>query len=288
VARSLAPALTGAGYRVVSVASRTQASAYAVAALVPGCKVGTLQQTGDAADLVLITTSDGAIADVVAQVRWRDGMSAVHCSGALTTDVLEVAKAQGSGVGSWHPFQTFSDVLSNVGTRSDVDGGRGNGSAASPLDGATVGIEAEGALLETLTVMAERLGAVPLPVPAEARVLYHAASVMSCGYLTTLLHQAELLWERAGLPREGAMPAIAHIVHTTVDKVAAGGAGAALSGPTSRGDAATVHLHLEAIASAAPEILPLYREIAKRSVSLAEEAGKPAGDIDWEGLLGRR
>jgi hypothetical protein len=49
-----------------------------------------------------------------------------------------------------------------------------------------------------------------------------------------------------------------------------------------------VHLHLEAIASAAPEILPLYREIAKRSVSLAEEAGKPAGDIDWEGLLGRR
>lgn len=282
MARILAPALSASGYEVVCVSSRTQASAVSIAASVPRCVAGSAQETADAANLVLITTNDDSIADVAEQVSWRDGVMAVHCSGALTTDVLEPARRQGADVGSWHPFQTFSDVgiYSGGMERSET------AVPAAPLVGATIGIEADGQLLKTLTEMAERLGALPLPVPGNARVLYHAASVISCGYLTTLLHQAELLWERAGLPREAALTAIAHIVHTTVDNIAVGGAAAALSGPTSRGDVSTVQLHLDAIASEAPEVLPLYKAIAGRSVALAAEAGKTVDDVDWAGLLG--
>ena len=96
------------------------------------------------------------------------------------------ADAQSAGAccrGSvWHPFQTFGGETS--------------------LQGVTFGIEADGALLDALERLSTEVGGYALRVPAESRALYHAASVMSCGYLTTLLNEAQTLWEKAAsLPR---------------------------------------------------------------------------------------
>ena len=268
LASTLAPALAAAGYRVAAVASRTSASAERVAALVPGAAAADPQGVVDAAELVFLTTSDGAIGPVAGALRWRDGQAAVHCSGALTLEPLAAARKQGALVGSWHPFQTF-----------------GAGGTATTLAGVTFGIEAGAGLYDTLAELARRVGGAALPVPAEARVLYHAASVMSCGYLTTLLHEAEALWKRAGLPPEAAGAAIGVLAETTLANLRRAGAGAALSGPTSRGDEATVRLHLDAVAERAPELLPLYAAVSARSAVLAEEAGRPVGETDWAALF---
>ena len=268
VAGALAPALAAAGYRVAAVASRSGASAEGVAALVPGATVTDTQGVADAAELVFLTTSDGAIGSVAGALRWRDGQAAVHCSGALTLDPLAAAREQGALTGSWHPFQTF-----------------GAEGTATTLEGVTFGIEADAGLYDTLAELTERVGGVALPVPAGARALYHAASVMSCGYLTTLLHEAEALWTRAGLPPEAAGPAIGVLAETTLANLRQAGAGAALSGPTSRGDEATVRLHLDAVAARAPELLPLYAAVSARSAVLAEEVGRPVGETDWAALF---
>ncbi|MCH7607904.1 MAG: DUF2520 domain-containing protein [Chloroflexi bacterium] len=275
VASTLAPALAAAGYRVAAVASRTSASAERVAALVPGAAspdVQSAQGVADAAELVFLTTSDGAIGPVAGALRWRDGQAVVHCSGALTLDPLAAARKYGALVGSWHPFQTF------------VAPGGAEGTSAT-LAGVTFGIEADAGLYERLAELARRVGGVALPVPAGARVLYHAASVMSCGYLTTLLHEAEALWKRAGLPPEAAGAAIGVLAETTLANLRRAGAEAALSGPTSRGDEATVRLHLDAVAARAPELLPLYAAVSARSAVLAEEAGRPVGETDWAALF---
>lgn len=268
VAGALAPALARLGSRVAAIASRSRESAERVAALVPGSRAATAQEAADSADAVFITTSDGAIADVAASVAWRPGQFALHCSGALTLEPLEPARAAGASVGSWHPFQTF--------------GGE------TRLDGATFGIEAEGDALAFLERLTEDVGGHALRVPASARALYHAASVMSCGYLTTLLHEARTLWVRAGLPPEQAARAIGRLAETTLANIERDGAGAALTGPTSRGDAATVRLHIAATREAAPELLPLYKEISLRSAQLAREAGRPGGLVDWEELFAER
>ena len=265
VAGMLAPAFAGIGYPVPAVASRSLESAERVASLVPGCRAVFAQDAADAAEVVFVTTSDGAIGEVASSVSWRAGQGVVHCSGALTCAPLAPARAAGASVGSWHPFQTF--------------GGE------TALAGVTFGIEAEGDLLAFLERLASEVGGHPLRVPAEARALYHAASVFSCGYLATLLGEARTLWTRAGLPPEQALRAIAHIARSTVANVERTGAAPALTGPTSRGDAGTVRLHLDAVRDAAPELLPLYREISLRSVELAREAGRPGGEMDWRPLF---
>ena len=264
VAGVLAPAFAETGYAVVAAASRSPASAERIASLVPGCRAVSPQEAA-AAEVVFITTSDGAVGEVASSVEWRAGQGVVHCSGALTCGPLAPARAAGASVGSWHPFQTF--------------GGE------TTLAGVTFGIEADGELLAFLERLASEVGGYPLRVPAEARALYHAASVLSCGYLTTLLGEARTLWTRAGLPPEQAFQAIAHIARTTVANVEQFGAGTALTGPTSRGDTGTVQLHLDAVRSVAPELLPLYREICLRSVELAREAGRPGATLDWRPLF---
>ena len=268
VAGTLAPALADAGYRVAAVSSRTQASAERVAALVPGTVASDAQGVGNAANLVFITTSDGAVQGVAGGLRWRRGQAAVHCSGVLTLEPLAPARAQGATTGSWHPFQTF--------------GGEGT---STRLEGVTFGIEADAELYETLAELTERVGGIPLPVPAGARPLYHAASVMSCGYLTTLLHEAEVLWVRAGLPRESAGRAIGVLAEATLANMRSAGAEAALSGPTTRGDEDTVRMHLDAVSSSAPELLPLYAALSARSAVLARDAGQSTGGTDWDALF---
>ena len=271
----LGVALARAGYPVVAVGSRSMSSAEQAAVRISEaspraesgrCVAVTPQEVVDAAELVLVTTPDDTIADVSRALRWRAGQGVAHCSGALPATVLSEAGAWGARTGSWHPFQTLTGV--------------------ARLEGVTFGIEAEEEPYDTLAAMSRAVGAVPLPVPAEARPLYHAASVLSCGYLTTLLREARRLWEAAGLPGKAATPAIGAIAEATLANLRAVGDEASLTGPTSRGDAGTVRLHLEAIAGAAPELLPLYSAISRRSAVPAHEAGRPAGSMDdWDALF---
>lgn len=267
----LGVALAAAGYDVRSVASRSPDSAERVASAIRdagcgGCVAASSQASADRADVVLVTTNDAAIAEVARALRWRGGQAVVHCSGALSTEVLAPAAAQGAAVGSWHPFQTLTGT--------------------ARLEGATFGIEADSELYATLAAMTQAVGGIPLPVPAESRVLYHAASVMSCGYLTTLLREAGRLWEAAGLPPEAGAAAIGAIAEATLANARAMGPGATLTGPTSRGDAGTVRLHLESVTAAAPELLPLYGAISRRSAVLALEVGRPTNELsDWDALF---
>ena len=75
------------------------------------------------------------------------------------------------------------------------------------------------------------------------------------------------------------------LAEATLANLRAAGAEAALSGPTSRGDGDTVRMHLDAISSSAPELLPLYAALSARSAVLAKDAGRPTGGTDWDALF---
>ncbi len=105
------------------------------------------------------------------------------------------------------------------------------------------------------------------------KVLYHAAAVMACNYVTALLDAAVTVYGKAGIKSESAVAAIAPMVLATVENVAAMGPAEALTGPIARGDQAVVRRHLEALGRCDDELTALYKTLGRRTVDLALRKG---------------
>ena len=142
VGTALAVGLHRKGYPVVAAASRTKASADALANRVPGCQAFSgLQEAVDAADVVFLTTLDDAIGPVASSLTWRRDQAAVHCSAVQGLDVLDHPRKQGALAGAFHPLQTFPSADRAVESLSET----------------TFAIEADPPLAPYLTEMARAL-----------------------------------------------------------------------------------------------------------------------------------
>jgi predicted short-subunit dehydrogenase-like oxidoreductase (DUF2520 family) len=259
VGTALAIRLREKGYSVVAAASRSLASAERLAAEVTGCHaLTTAQAVADVADLVFITTPDGAIGQVAAQVKWRSGQCVVHCSGADSTEVLQPAKALGARTGAFHPLQTFAGV------RQAVDN----------IPGSTFAIEAEEPLRTDLKGMAEALGGYWIELKASDKVVYHASAVIACNYLVTLVTLATDLWQTFGVPRQEATRALMPLLRGTLNNLENIGIPNCLTGPIARGDMGTVQKHLAALDTVAPSVAATYRELGLQTIPVSLSKGK--------------
>ena len=265
---TLAQAMHRCGYRVCAVASRTAASAERLADAIPGCDAASPQEVVDRCDTVFLTVPDDAIADVAVSLRWRDGQSVVHCSGALPLDVLSPAAQSGAAAteagaigGAMHPLQTFT---------AGVD-------ATAAFQGIACAIEAPAPLRGALDDLAARLGGWPISLSSEDRVLYHASAIAACGLVATLLKLAGDLW--TGIPglEEQGMRALLPLTRSTLGNIERQGLPSALTGPAARGDVGVVHMHLDALSDRAPGFLPLYAALSLASLPIAREKGTLAG-----------
>ena len=258
---TLAQAMHRCGYRVRAVASRTAAAAERLADAIPGCDAASPQDVADRCDTVFLTVPDDAIADVAASLRWRDGQSVVHCSGALALDVLSAATEAGAIGGAMHPLQTFT---------AGVD-------ATVAFQGVACAIEAPAPLRAALDDLAARLGGWPISLSSEDRVLYHASAIAACGLVATLLKLAGDLW--SGIPglEEQGMRALLPLTRSTLNNIERQGLPAALTGPAARGDVGVVQRHLDALSERAPGFLPLYAALSLASLPIAQEKGTLGG-----------
>ena len=250
-----------AGWRVVVVAGREASSAAAAAG---------------AADLVLLTVPDGAIAVVCDELAgagaFRSGAVVAHCSGALASDVLASARETcGCAVGSMHPLQAFPSAEAAVAT----------------LGGAFFFCEGDDAAVSVLERLAESIGGRAVRIAPGAKALYHAAAAMACNHLTALLDAAAAMCEQAGIDRATAMEALGPMVRATIENVASMGPEAALTGPVARGDVETVRRHLAALADCPPALRGFYRAAATWTARLAEGKGAagPAAIMEIRRLL---
>ena len=185
------------------------------------------------AGLVLLCVPDRAIAEVARAV--EPGPWVAHVSGATPLAALEPHTRRLSV----HPLQTFT-----------LERG------PEQLDGAWAAVTAEGADgLEVGFELARVLGLEPFELADDRRALYHAGAAFASNYLVTLHRVASRLVEAAGAPAEGLLP----LMRRTIDN------GFQMTGPIARGDWATVDAHVAAIDEAAPELGPLYRELAAAS-----------------------
>jgi len=259
VGTALAARLAGRGYPVVAVSSRSRASAQRLAQAAGGCRVfDNSQAVADNAELIFITTPDGAIASVVSEVSWHPGQSVVHCSGADSTDILKKAKEAGAKVGAFHPLQTFASPQQ----------------AIENIPGSTFALEAEEPLLGTLKSMAAALEGNWVELKAEDKVLYHAAAVFACNYMVTLVKLATDLWQTFGVPQQKATKALVPLLRGTLHNIETIGIPQCLTGPIARGDTGTINKHLDALKATAPHLLSTYRELGRQTIPIAVAKGK--------------
>jgi len=256
-----------AGIEVAAVGGGHRGAAQAAARLIgPGVRSVSADEAAAAAGLVLLTVPDDVIAPVAAQLAQQGaflpGTVVAHCSGALGSDALAVARQAGCEVGSMHPLQTFPTVEA----------------AVEKLPGAPFFIEGTPAACERLDAFAAAIGGQPRRLRSDAKALYHAAAAMSSNFLVALLDGASAvmalaLTESADANREQAMSALAPLLRASVDNVLALGPEAALTGPIARGDVHTVEQHWKALARFGPEFRDTYHALAKLTIELALRKG---------------
>lgn len=240
----------------------TSEGARAAVAFISGGKAVAYIADMSPADVWMITTPDRAIAATAQELAdagvLRAGDIVFHCSGSLSSAELAAVGQIGSHTASVHPLKSFADPLA----------------AADTFTKTHCMAEGDAAALALLHPAFERIGGRVSPIDAEFKTVYHAASVMVCNYLTSLLEAGLRGYEKAGIDRLTASDMMQPLVRETLDNVFSLGTSAALTGPIVRGDDAVVAGHLRALDTWDARISAVYRALGTIAIDLARERGE--------------
>jgi len=262
VGTALARHLAAAGYPAAGFFSRSRASAERAAAIAgaPTLVHAEPRAAAEAAKIVFLTPPDHAIAEtcqlIADQRGFLEGSVVLHCSGALSSNILEAARYRGAFIGSMHPLQSFAAA-----TKS------------SPFKGIKAAIEGDEAAVDCARQLAEDLGADPISIRTEGKTLYHAAAVVASNYLVTLMRLSFKLLSEAGVPESEAYGVLSPLIGGTLNNIDQAGIPEALTGPIARGDVETVADHLSAIGQASRESADLYSRLGLATIEIAAARG---------------
>ncbi|MBW2020315.1 MAG: DUF2520 domain-containing protein [Deltaproteobacteria bacterium] len=254
--------LSRAGYRMTGVATRSLETARRAAKTIGANRFSDCPwDVSRGSDVVFITTPDDTIQSTCKTIAEHQGFEknavVIHCSGALSSDILSSARDCGAVVATLHPLQSFASI----------------DEAVSLVPGSYCTIEGDQGALPVVRQMVKDLGGILLEITAEKKTLYHAAAVAASNYLVTLTHLALELNKAAGLSNDISFKALLPLIRGTLSNIGVNGIPDALTGPIARGDVATVTAHLQAMEKDAPGLLPLYRCLGLYTVDLAKAKG---------------
>ncbi|MDI1465103.1 DUF2520 domain-containing protein [Catellatospora sp. KI3] len=268
----LAAALRAAGHHVVAASGVSAAAKHRISTLLPGARNLPADEVARAADdLLLIAVPDDALAGVVAGLAatgaLRPGQIVAHTSGAHGLAVLAPAAAVGARPLALHPAMTFT-------------GGAGD---LRRLRGISYGVTApDPTVREVAAQLVADLGGSPEWIGEQQRALYHAGLAHGANHLVTLVNEAADRLRDAGVldPAKVLGPLLTAALDNSLRL-----GDAALTGPVSRGDAGTVSRHVRVLRETAPDSLPAYVALARRTADRAIAGGR-LRPRDAEPLLG--
>jgi predicted short-subunit dehydrogenase-like oxidoreductase (DUF2520 family) len=263
VGAALGAALRLAGHEIVAASAVSEQSLRRAERMLPGVRIAAPDEVVAASDLVLLAVPDDVLRQLVVGLAgadvWRAGQLVAHTSGAHGIGVLDAAAARGVLALALHPVMTFA------GRAEDVD----------RVAGATFGVTSPLELRPVAETLVVEMGGEPVWVPETARPLYHAALTIGSNHLVTLVNDALTVLDAAGV--ESPARLLAPLLSASLDNVLRLG-DAALTGPVSRGDVATVTTHLRALTASSPDVVAAYIAMARRTAERAQEAGRLAAD----------
>ncbi|MDB4964095.1 MAG: hypothetical protein JWP01_4094 [Myxococcales bacterium] len=223
------------------------------------------------AEVVILAVRDSMIAEV-AHMLIGTGLIGkphvmLHCAGATSArNVLGEASASLGGIGTMHPLSAIADAKM----------------AMRSLKGTVFGVEGDDVGRRAAGKLVAALGGIVLPLDGSQMASYHAAAALASNYIVAALDAAAAVLANAGVSPAQAAQALVPLAEGALRNVSAHGTTDGLTGPVRRGDAVTIQHHLEALRGR-PELIEIYRALARRAVEIAGRIDGP-GAPDRAGL----
>ncbi len=259
---SLGAALSKKGYRIKFLSCRTSLSAEESRKIIGEGEASTDNvQTARAGDIVLLCLPDEEILKVTkelaaANINWSEKFI-FHCSGLLSSEILNPLKAKGALTASIHPIQSFAQKRT----------------PPEKFENIYFGVEGESDALELSQKIIRKLGSRSFIIEAENKALYHTACSIASNFLVVLLDMASSLLNQAGLQEDQAFQVLHPLVKGTLHNVKKFNIQASLTGPVIRGDKTSVEKHLEALKKF-PTFYETYRRLAFQALEIARREKK--------------
>ena len=244
-----------------ALANRTLASTEAAQQFIQAGQCFTLDHIAQmpSADIWLLACPDDQLktyCEYLAAAHDLKDSIVLHCSGALTAqEVLDSAQQQGACIASIHPIKSFAQPAL----------------AIQNFQGTYCGVEGDTLALQVLIPLFEAVGAHCFTIKADAKTLYHAASVIACNYLVALQELALQTYAQAGVDRPQALAILQPIVSTTVQSIFQLDTSLALTGPIVRGDVQTVAKQINRLKDWQPNYALLYQGLGQIALQLAQK-----------------
>jgi predicted short-subunit dehydrogenase-like oxidoreductase (DUF2520 family) len=196
-------------------------------------------------DWIFLTVPDQVIRQMSDELKLNPHITwpnhcVLHCSGALSSDVLSDLASKGAQTASIHPLQTFS-IPHNPNP--------------FPFKEVPFSIEGSTSVHEDLTNLIKNgLKGEPFFVTRTQKTKLHLAAALVSNGMVPLLASAKTILEDSGLNK--GVERLRKLSQTTFENAQKWGE-EALSGPIKRGDVSTIHLHLDQLTEH-PEIQYQY------------------------------
>lgn len=218
------------------------------------------------ANTVIVAVRDEQIDDALAELvdatspsgrrRLASGTVVVHTSGGAEPEMLSRLSSMGLGGGTFHPLVPFANPEH----------------APELLRKGWIGIDGDDSARATSRRLAGHLGARTLDIPPGMKPIYHAAAVISSNFPVVLEAVAARLMTDVGIPDNSARQAVHSLIEAAISNTAGARAEDVLTGPVVRGDADTVHRHLQALRHD-PDARALYRRLSFAALEIAARRG---------------
>lgn len=206
-------------------------------------------------DFVFITTPDSEIVNVSSTIASRfEDMSrkrVIHCSGTLSSDILNKVEEKGAKIGCFHPIKAVS-------TETDS------------FEGIYFDLEGDGQLMAELEEMAGNLGSKSIRVTPKEKELLHLSAVIASNYLVTLTEIALKVSNSTTIPQRKLIDALIPLMESSLDNLKSLNPSDALTGPIVRGDVPTVKKHIKLLEKEG-ELLNLYKKLGLFTLDLIED-----------------
>jgi predicted short-subunit dehydrogenase-like oxidoreductase (DUF2520 family) len=162
-----------------------------------------------------------------------------------------------------HPLQTFT------------------GRSVPSLEGRIFAVEGDTLAVRIARQMVRSLGGLPVRIPAEKKILYHAAATMAAGRVLAVEEAAMQLLISLGMKRSEAVRALLPLTRQVLDNFERFGPHVAWTGPLSRRDYKTVAAHLRALRDLPGEFASAYQTLNRLAArTLAQDANGMLAELE--------
>jgi len=235
-----------AGHKIVYFLSRNEKNRQKAKEFSRALKTGSrFSQVDEDFDILFISTPDDTIAEIAEriapQIKSSRNFYAGHFSGSIPSSVLRPLKNKGCRIEE--TINTFA--------------------------GTYICVEGDKEAVNLFSRLATEIGGNPFSISTDKKPLYHAAAVIACNYLVTLVNEAQRLLQEIGINKENAAKMLLPLIKATVKNIETVGIPEALTGPIARGDVATVLNHIENIKEKTPEFLALYAILGLKAIEVS-------------------